>query len=159
MYDVMLFVFPADINECKTGRNTCANDTVCFNLEGGYDCRCPHGHNCTGDCIHDNKVKHSGQIWVLDSDRCSVCSCQVMNRLRHTQRIQRQGKLRGKAKKQTNQEQSNKAEVNGSAETERGRQVKRRGNVSTAVYSRVMISPVSLMRAHFYSMCVQLIQA
>uniref|UniRef100_A0A669F2M6 Neural EGFL like 2 n=1 Tax=Oreochromis niloticus TaxID=8128 RepID=A0A669F2M6_ORENI len=66
-----------DINECKTGRNTCANDTVCFNLEGGYDCRCPHGHNCTGDCIHDNKVKHSGQIWVLDSDRCSVCSCQA----------------------------------------------------------------------------------
>ncbi|XP_054632815.1 protein kinase C-binding protein NELL2 isoform X1 [Dunckerocampus dactyliophorus] len=66
-----------DINECKTGRNTCANDTVCFNLEGGYDCRCPHGHNCTGDCIHDNKVKHSGQVWVLDSDRCSVCSCQA----------------------------------------------------------------------------------
>lgn len=61
--------------------------------------------------------------------------------------------------KETNQEQSNKAEVNGSAETERGRQVKRRGNVSTAVYSRVMISPVSLTRAHFYSMCVQLIQA
>lgn len=68
---------PADINECRTGRNTCANDTVCFNLDGGYDCRCPHGHNCTGDCIHDGKVKHSGQIWVLDSDRCSVCSCQV----------------------------------------------------------------------------------
>lgn len=77
MYDVISLVLPADINECKTGRNTCANDTVCFNLEGGYDCRCPHGHNCTGDCIHDNKVKHSGQIWVLDSDRCSVCSCQV----------------------------------------------------------------------------------
>lgn len=85
MCDVLLFflVFvlgggtPADINECKTGRNTCANDTVCFNLDGGYDCRCPHGHNCTGDCIHDGKVKHSGQIWVLDSDRCSVCSCQV----------------------------------------------------------------------------------
>uniref|UniRef100_A0A8C5DXC3 Neural EGFL like 2 n=1 Tax=Gouania willdenowi TaxID=441366 RepID=A0A8C5DXC3_GOUWI len=66
-----------DINECKTGRNTCTNDTVCFNLEGSYDCRCPHGHNCTGDCIHDNKVKHSGQIWILDSDRCSVCSCQA----------------------------------------------------------------------------------
>ncbi|CAB1313997.1 unnamed protein product [Coregonus sp. 'balchen'] len=66
-----------DINECKTGRNTCANDTVCFNLEGGYDCRCPHGRNCTGDCIHDNKIKHSRQIWVLDNDRCSVCSCQT----------------------------------------------------------------------------------
>lgn len=77
MYDVIFSVLPADINECKTGRNTCANDTVCFNLDGGYDCRCPHGHNCTGDCIHDSKVKHSGQIWVLDSDRCSVCSCQV----------------------------------------------------------------------------------
>lgn len=132
MYDVILFVFPADINECKTGRNTCANDTVCFNLEGGYDCRCPHGHNCTGDCIHDNKVKHSGQIWVLDSDRCSVCSCQVMNRLRCTQRIQRQGNPRGKKKYKN---RVTKAEVNGAAETERGRQVKRQGNVSTAIYS------------------------
>uniref|UniRef100_A0A8C9R434 Neural EGFL like 2 n=2 Tax=Scleropages formosus TaxID=113540 RepID=A0A8C9R434_SCLFO len=65
-----------DIDECGTGRNSCANDTVCFNLEGGYDCRCPHGKNCTGDCIHDNKVKHNGQIWVLENDRCSVCSCQ-----------------------------------------------------------------------------------
>ncbi|XP_006633684.2 protein kinase C-binding protein NELL2 [Lepisosteus oculatus] len=65
-----------DIDECGTGRNTCANDTVCFNLEGGYDCRCPHGKNCTGDCIHENKVKHNGQIWVLENDRCSVCSCQ-----------------------------------------------------------------------------------
>ncbi|XP_064200801.1 protein kinase C-binding protein NELL2a-like isoform X2 [Anguilla rostrata] len=65
-----------DIDECRTGRNSCANDTVCFNLEGGYDCRCPHGKNCTGDCIHDNRVKHNGQIWVLENDRCSVCSCQ-----------------------------------------------------------------------------------
>lgn len=66
-----------DVDECKSERNTCANDTVCFNLDGGYDCRCPHGHNCTGDCIHENKVKHNGQIWVLENDRCSVCSCQV----------------------------------------------------------------------------------
>lgn len=92
MYDVICLVLPADINECKTGRNTCANDTVCFNLEGGYDCRCPHGLNCTGDCIHDNKVKHSGQIWVLDSDKCSVCSCQVRNGARW--RAERRGSLR-----------------------------------------------------------------
>uniref|UniRef100_A0A671MS70 NEL-like protein 2 n=1 Tax=Sinocyclocheilus anshuiensis TaxID=1608454 RepID=A0A671MS70_9TELE len=65
-----------DIDECRTGRSSCANDTVCFNLDGGYDCRCPHGHNCSGDCVHRATVKHSGQIWVLDSDRCSVCSCQ-----------------------------------------------------------------------------------
>lgn len=70
-----------DIDECKAGRNTCANDTVCFNLDGGYDCRCPHGHNCTGDCIYDSKVKHNGQIWVLENDRCSVCSCQVSKKL------------------------------------------------------------------------------
>lgn len=67
----------SDVDECQTGRTTCANDTVCFNLDGGYDCRCPHGHNCSGDCIHDSKVKHSGQIWMLENDRCSVCSCQV----------------------------------------------------------------------------------
>lgn len=66
-----------DIDECETGRHSCANDTVCFNVDGGYDCRCPHGRNCTGDCAHDGKVKHNGQIWVLDDDRCSVCSCQV----------------------------------------------------------------------------------
>uniref|UniRef100_A0AAY4EA35 Neural EGFL like 2 n=1 Tax=Denticeps clupeoides TaxID=299321 RepID=A0AAY4EA35_9TELE len=66
-----------DVDECKSGKNGCANDTVCFNLDGGYDCRCPHGHNCTGDCIHDNKVKHNSQIWVLENDRCSVCSCQT----------------------------------------------------------------------------------
>ncbi|XP_068950342.1 protein kinase C-binding protein NELL2 [Petaurus breviceps papuanus] len=65
-----------DIDECGTGRHSCANDTICFNLDGGYDCRCPHGKNCTGDCIHNEKVKHNGQIWVLDNDRCSVCSCQ-----------------------------------------------------------------------------------
>ncbi|KAJ7400298.1 neural EGFL like 2 [Pitangus sulphuratus] len=66
----------SDIDECGTGRHSCANDTVCFNLDGGYDCRCPHGKNCTGDCIHEDKIKHNGQIWVLENDRCSVCSCQ-----------------------------------------------------------------------------------
>ncbi|XP_061493819.1 protein kinase C-binding protein NELL2 isoform X2 [Rhineura floridana] len=65
-----------DIDECATGRHSCANDTICFNLDGGYDCRCPHGKNCTGDCIHESKIKHNGQIWVLENDRCSVCSCQ-----------------------------------------------------------------------------------
>ncbi|XP_060100930.1 protein kinase C-binding protein NELL2 isoform X4 [Heteronotia binoei] len=65
-----------DIDECSTGRHSCANDTICFNLDGGYDCRCPHGKNCTGDCIHEGKIKHNGQIWVLENDRCSVCSCQ-----------------------------------------------------------------------------------
>ncbi|XP_053111315.1 protein kinase C-binding protein NELL2 isoform X2 [Hemicordylus capensis] len=65
-----------DIDECATGRHSCANDTTCFNLDGGYDCRCPHGKNCTGDCIHEGKIKHNGQIWVLENDRCSVCSCQ-----------------------------------------------------------------------------------
>ncbi|KAM9467339.1 protein kinase C-binding protein NELL2 [Clarias gariepinus] len=65
-----------DIDECETGRHSCPNDTVCFNMDGGYDCRCPHGKNCTGDCFHDGKVKHNRQIWVLDEDRCAVCSCQ-----------------------------------------------------------------------------------
>ncbi|XP_064417638.1 protein kinase C-binding protein NELL2 isoform X3 [Latimeria chalumnae] len=66
-----------DIDECGTGRHSCANDTICFNLDGGYDCRCPHGKNCTGDCVHEGKIKHNGQIWVLENDRCSVCSCQT----------------------------------------------------------------------------------
>lgn len=71
------FFLTIDIDECGTGRHSCTNDTICFNLDGGYDCRCPHGKNCTGDCIHDGKIKHNGQIWVLENDRCSVCSCQV----------------------------------------------------------------------------------
>ncbi|XP_078530399.1 protein kinase C-binding protein NELL2 isoform X1 [Lissotriton helveticus] len=66
-----------DIDECSTGRHSCSNDTTCFNLDGGYDCRCPHGKNCTGDCVYESKVKHNGQIWVLENDRCSVCSCQT----------------------------------------------------------------------------------
>uniref|UniRef100_A0A8B7TUQ7 Protein kinase C-binding protein NELL2 n=1 Tax=Castor canadensis TaxID=51338 RepID=A0A8B7TUQ7_CASCN len=73
---VCCFFLSLDIDECGTGRHNCANDTICFNLDGGYDCRCPHGKNCTGDCIHNGKVKHNGQIWVLENDRCSVCSCQ-----------------------------------------------------------------------------------
>ncbi|XP_069084925.1 protein kinase C-binding protein NELL2 isoform X2 [Pleurodeles waltl] len=66
-----------DIDECSTGRHSCSNDTTCFNLDGAYDCRCPHGKNCTGDCVYETKVKHNGQIWVLENDRCSVCSCQT----------------------------------------------------------------------------------
>ena len=121
MYDAIFFfpVLSTDINECKTGRNTCANDTVCFNLEGGYDCRCPHGHNCTGDCIHDNKVKHSGQIWVLDSDRCSVCSCQVRNRGRRTRGTRRQRRLREKYK---DGQRVSEAQVDGLVETDSDRQ-------------------------------------
>ncbi|XP_058841730.1 protein kinase C-binding protein NELL2-like isoform X2 [Acipenser ruthenus] len=65
-----------DIDECATGRHGCASDTVCFNLDGGYDCKCPHGKNCSGDCVHESKIKHNGQIWVLENDRCTVCSCQ-----------------------------------------------------------------------------------
>uniref|UniRef100_A0A4W3J6F3 Neural EGFL like 2 n=1 Tax=Callorhinchus milii TaxID=7868 RepID=A0A4W3J6F3_CALMI len=65
-----------DIDECATRRHSCANDTICFNLEGGYYCRCPHGKNCTDDCVYEGKIKHNGQIWVLENDRCSVCSCQ-----------------------------------------------------------------------------------
>ncbi|MGH0137314.1 UNVERIFIED_CONTAM: hypothetical protein FKN15_069950, partial [Acipenser sinensis] len=68
--------FCKDIDECATGRHGCASDTVCFNLDGGYDCKCPHGKNCTGDCVHESKIKHNGQIWVLENDRCTVCSCQ-----------------------------------------------------------------------------------
>ncbi|CAL8277731.1 unnamed protein product, partial [Gadus morhua 'NCC'] len=66
-----------DIDECETGRNSCAKDMTCVNVDGGYDCRCPHGKNCSGDCRFDDRVKHDGQIWVMDGDRCSVCSCQT----------------------------------------------------------------------------------
>lgn len=66
-----------DIDECETSRHSCANDTVCFNVDGGFDCHCPRGHNCSGDCHYDGRVKHNGQIWVLDDDRCAVCSCQA----------------------------------------------------------------------------------
>ncbi|XP_067902605.1 protein kinase C-binding protein NELL1-like isoform X3 [Heterodontus francisci] len=65
-----------DIDECTTGMHSCWNDSVCVNLEGGFDCRCPFGEHCTGDCPHDEGLKHNGQVWTLTDDRCSVCLCQ-----------------------------------------------------------------------------------
>ncbi|KAJ3612564.1 hypothetical protein NHX12_020835, partial [Muraenolepis orangiensis] len=52
-------------------------DMTCVNVAGGYACHCPRGRSCSGDCRFDSQVKHHGHIWVMDSDRCSVCSCQT----------------------------------------------------------------------------------
>ncbi|XP_060694596.1 protein kinase C-binding protein NELL1-like isoform X3 [Hemiscyllium ocellatum] len=68
-----------DIDECASGIHSCWNDSVCVNLDGGFDCRCPIGEHCTGDCPHDEGLKRNGQVWTLREDRCSVCSCQDGN--------------------------------------------------------------------------------
>ncbi|XP_055505149.1 protein kinase C-binding protein NELL1-like [Leucoraja erinacea] len=66
-----------DIDECATGLHSCWNDSVCINLEGGFDCRCPLGERCPGDCPQEEEEsKRNGQVWTLAGDRCSVCSCQ-----------------------------------------------------------------------------------
>ncbi|XP_053304978.1 protein kinase C-binding protein NELL1 isoform X2 [Spea bombifrons] len=64
-----------DIDECALRTHTCWNDSACVNLEGGFDCLCPSGPSCTGDCTHEGMQKRNGQVWTLKEDRCSVCSC------------------------------------------------------------------------------------
>ncbi|KAH0517243.1 Protein kinase C-binding protein NELL1 [Microtus ochrogaster] len=65
----------ADIEECALRTHTCWNDSACVNLVGGFDCLCPAGPSCSGDCPHEGGLKHNGQVWILREDRCSVCSC------------------------------------------------------------------------------------
>uniref|UniRef100_G1Q3C8 VWFC domain-containing protein n=2 Tax=Myotis lucifugus TaxID=59463 RepID=G1Q3C8_MYOLU len=64
-----------DIDECALRTHTCWNDSACINLAGGFDCLCPSGPSCSGDCTHGGGVKRNGQVWTLKEDRCSVCSC------------------------------------------------------------------------------------
>ncbi|XP_063145637.1 protein kinase C-binding protein NELL1 isoform X1 [Candoia aspera] len=64
-----------DIDECTLRTHTCWNDSACVNLAGGFDCLCPSGPSCTGDCPHEGGLKRNGQVWTLKKDRCSVCSC------------------------------------------------------------------------------------
>ncbi|CAI5763545.1 kinase C-binding NELL1-like, partial [Podarcis lilfordi] len=63
------------IDECALRTHTCWNDSACVNLAGGFDCLCPSGPSCTGDCTHEGGLKRNGQVWTLKKDRCSVCSC------------------------------------------------------------------------------------
>ncbi|CAM2115636.1 unnamed protein product [Caretta caretta] len=63
------------IDECALRTHTCWNDSACVNLAGGFDCLCPSGPSCTGDCPHEGGLKRNGQVWTLKEDRCSVCSC------------------------------------------------------------------------------------
>lgn len=69
--------FIADIDECALRTHTCWNDSACVNLAGGFDCLCPAGPSCSGDCPHEGGLKRNGQVWTLKEDRCSVCSCKV----------------------------------------------------------------------------------
>ncbi|XP_034273146.1 protein kinase C-binding protein NELL1 isoform X2 [Pantherophis guttatus] len=64
-----------DIDECALNTHTCWNDSACVNLAGGFDCLCPSGPSCTGDCPYEGGLKRNGQVWTLKKDRCSVCSC------------------------------------------------------------------------------------
>ena len=38
----------ADINECKTSKNTCINEDHCRNTDGSHECFCPHGQSGNG---------------------------------------------------------------------------------------------------------------
>ncbi|ELW67375.1 Protein kinase C-binding protein NELL1 [Tupaia chinensis] len=64
-----------NIDECALRTHTCWNDSACINLAGGFDCLCPSGPSCSGDCPHEGGLKRNGQVWTLKEDRCSVCSC------------------------------------------------------------------------------------
>ncbi|KAJ7986196.1 hypothetical protein DPEC_G00348270 [Dallia pectoralis] len=62
-----------DVDECATQTHICWNDSVCVNLPGSFDCMCTAGLACSGDCPHEEGLKHDGEEWNLD--RCSICSC------------------------------------------------------------------------------------
>ena len=47
-----LSYFSLDLNECD--RNPCPADSVCFNTDGSYECRCNVGNIydvVTGECV------------------------------------------------------------------------------------------------------------
>ncbi|KAG8518476.1 Protein kinase C-binding protein NELL1 [Galemys pyrenaicus] len=71
-----------DIDECALRTHTCWNDSACINLAGGFDCLCPSGPSCSGDCPHEGGLKRNGQVWTLKEDRCSVCSCKLLEFLK-----------------------------------------------------------------------------
>lgn len=58
--DSLVFVyvcvfFPADIDECATGRHTCGPEQTCYNTKGSYTCQCPVGYQRSGDrCIGES---------------------------------------------------------------------------------------------------------
>ncbi|KAJ8248937.1 hypothetical protein GJAV_G00229380 [Gymnothorax javanicus] len=73
---IMIYVtLPHNIDECATQTHTCLSDAACVNLPGGFDCLCPEGPACSGDCPNEDGLKHNGQVWSLQRDHCSVCTC------------------------------------------------------------------------------------
>ncbi|XP_060033003.1 protein kinase C-binding protein NELL1 isoform X2 [Erinaceus europaeus] len=64
-----------DIDECALRTHTCGSDSACVNLAGGFDCLCASGSSCSGDCPHEGGLRRNGQVWTLNDDRCSLCSC------------------------------------------------------------------------------------
>ncbi|KAL6064426.1 hypothetical protein STEG23_020153, partial [Scotinomys teguina] len=62
------------IDECALRTHTCWNDSACINLAGGFDCLCPSGPSCSGDCPHEGGLKHNGQhIYALSTVLCPCC--------------------------------------------------------------------------------------
>ncbi|XP_072015831.1 protein kinase C-binding protein NELL2-like [Amphiura filiformis] len=61
-----------DIDEC-TLDNTCDSKALCTNTEGGYECRCSPGGECSSHCFVDGKKKKHGSSW--DGEACESCSC------------------------------------------------------------------------------------
>lgn len=49
---IYLFLIITDIDECRTGRAQCDNNSVCENTNGGYNCKCNHGYTkMNGHCL------------------------------------------------------------------------------------------------------------
>ena len=63
-----------DIDECDL-ENTCDKDAQCINTDGGYECRCSPGGDCSSACFVGGKKKKHGSSW--DGDGCETCSCLV----------------------------------------------------------------------------------
>ena len=54
--------YPADINECLNGNNTCAANATCTNTIGSYNCSCNTGYEGTGEnCSSKLTLRHFGR--------------------------------------------------------------------------------------------------
>ena len=71
---LLLLLLPPDIDECSL-ENTCDKDAMCTNTDGGYECRCSPGGECSSACFVGGKKKKHGSSW--DGDGCETCSCLV----------------------------------------------------------------------------------
>ncbi|KPP70310.1 EGF-containing fibulin-like extracellular matrix protein 1-like [Scleropages formosus] len=69
----------ADIDECTTGRHTCAADQICHNTWGSYTCQCKPGFQKSGDqCVdRDECLSRYCMHRCVNTEGSYYCLCNV----------------------------------------------------------------------------------